>query len=167
MHEDILAIAISVLQHPNQFDDLGMDPMNPKFKHGSLTSLTDRVFNFTFSFFDDLLNTARINASIRDQALERDARNFSSNGTMTRNQHRLWSIINHQIDPSRSLKRSDVASFTANNTTLHIVAGEMNNRRGPLGNKLAGQAFNRNTDNFPSPPGRFFSGFLFYGHNPS
>ena len=144
MHQHILRVAVAELEHPEQLDQLRMDSVHADFDDRALTGLANRFLDLLLGLAHDFLDTARMNAAVRDELLECDARNLAANRVMTGNYDRLRSIVDDYIDAGGCLDRADIAAFAANDSALHLVVGEREHRDSTLGDELARQPLDRN-----------------------
>src|SRR5215469_2985579 len=123
-----------------------MDPVNAAFDYRALAGFTDRLLNFLFGLADHFLDTARMDAAVRDEALETDARDLAPDWVVTGDNHRLGRVIDDDVDAGGRLDRADIAALEANDATLHLVVGERDHRNGALGDEFAGEALDGDRD---------------------
>src|ERR1035437_2898246 len=146
MHQHVLRVAVAILEHPEQLDQFGMDSVHADLDDRALTGLANRFLDLLLGLANDFLDTTGMNAAIRDELLESDARYFAPDGVVTGNHHGLGSIVEHYIDAGGRLDRPDIASFAADDAALHLVVGESQHRDRALGDELAGQPLDGDCD---------------------
>ena len=71
-----------------------------------------------------------------DELGERDFSDLSPYRVEAGDRHGIWGVIYDDVNPGGSLDSSDIASFTADDTTLHIIVGEGDNGGGILRNHI-------------------------------
>src|SRR5262249_8830554 len=120
MHQDILAVAVAVLQHAEQLEQFRMEAVYPQFEHGALTSFSYRLFHLLLGFLHHCLNPRGVDATVGNEALEGDPGNFPTNGAVARDQYRLRCVINNEVHPRGRLDRADVPPLPADDSPLHV-----------------------------------------------
>src|ERR1700737_3681741 len=146
MHQDVLRIAVAVLQHTQQLDQLGVDAVDADLDDGALTGLADRFFDLLLGLAHDLLDAARMNPAVGDEPFQRDPRDFAPDRIVARDHDRLGRIVDDDIDPGGGFDGADVAPFTTNDAALHLVVGQRQHGDRALGDEFAGQALDRDRD---------------------
>src|SRR5881628_22769 len=177
VHEHVLRVAVAVLEHADQLDQLGMDAVHPDLEHGALTGLADRVVELLLCLAHHLLDPTRMNAPIGDEALERQARQLAPDGVVARDHDDLRRVIDDEVHPGRRLDGPDVSPLAADDAPLHVVAGERDDRDGALGDELPRQALDGDRDDLlggaigllarlpldlPDVPGRVVAGLILH-----
>src|SRR3972149_10599248 len=137
MQKHVLRIAVTKLYPPQQLHELGVNAMDPDVKNSLLPRLPDSLFYLLLRLAHNLFYPPRVDTAIGHELFQRQPGNFPTNGIMAGNDHGLRSIINDQINPRSRFQGADIASLTANNPTLHIVAGYRHDRNRSLSNKIA------------------------------
>src|SRR5205823_5263467 len=74
MLEHVLSIAVAVLQHTEELDELGVNAVNADLEDRLLPRLTDVAVELLLGLANDVLDPARMNAPVGDQPREREAR---------------------------------------------------------------------------------------------
>src|SRR3984957_16907445 len=165
MHQHVLRVAVTILEHPEQLDQFGMDSVDADFDDRALTGLANRFLDLLLGLAHDFLDPARMNATVRDELHQRDARNFAANRVVARNHDRLRCIVDNDIDAGGCLDRTDVAAFAADDTALHLVVGQRYYRDRALGDELACQPLDRNCDDSLGAAVSLFARFFFDDSN--
>ena len=98
-------------------------------KEESLDSKTEALEKKN-ELLDHLLNSRGMDPSVADKLLERDARDLAANGVKAGNCNNIRRVINDEIDTGEGLDGSDVSALSTDDSTLHILIGELNCRNG-------------------------------------
>jgi hypothetical protein len=77
-----------------------------------------------------------MDAAVRDQPLERDARDFAADRVEAGKHHGLRRVVDDQVDAGRGFERADVPALTADNAALHFVVRQRHHRYGMLGHMV-------------------------------
>ena len=88
-------------------------------------------------------SSTRVDASVADEPLHELPRNLLAHRVEATDDHRLGRIVDEDADAGRRLDRADVASLTADDPPLHLVARQRDGRRGALIRAVARIALNR------------------------
>jgi hypothetical protein len=83
------------------FDDLGVD--------------------FLPRLVDDLFDAPGMNAPVRDQFLERQARDLSAHRVEAGYDDGIRGVVDDDVHTSRELERANVPTFAADDAPLHLV----------------------------------------------
>ena len=119
--QDILAIGSTVAQSAKNLFQFGIKVMNAGIEGCLRSSFFNLLINVLFSFMEHLFNTSRMNTSVTNKILHSNAGDFTTNGIMGRNRYAFRSVINDEVSARNLLKRTNIATLTANNATLQIV----------------------------------------------
>ena len=103
-----------------------MDAMNTYFKSGILSFFTDHGFYFPLCLFYHLLDTGRMNSSVHDQFFKCNSCHLTTNRIKSGKNDCFRSIINNQIHTRQGLKCTDVTAFTSDDSSFHLIAGQLN-----------------------------------------
>src|SRR6516165_1019452 len=79
VHEHVLRITVPVLEHAEQLHELRMNPVDPDLDDRALPGFTNRLLDLLLCLADHLLDTARMNAAIRNEPFESDSSDFPAN----------------------------------------------------------------------------------------
>src|SRR6266404_8607922 len=85
---------------------------------------------------------------------------------MPRNHHRFGCIVNNKIDSDGRLESSNVTPLSADDFSLQLIVWQWHHRHRALGDKIAGEPFDGQGDNFLTLARRFFFGFFLNHTNP-
>src|SRR5258708_1680706 len=123
-----------------------MDAVHPDFNKRALTGFLDRFLAVLLGLAHDLFDAPRMDAPIGDQPLQRDPGDLASNRIVARDDARLGSIVNDDIDAGRSFDRADVAALATYDAPLHLVGRQRDHRDRALGHALPRQPPDRDRD---------------------
>ena len=146
VHEHVLGVAVAVLQHAEQLDQLGMHAVDADLEDRLLAGLAHALLDRFLGLAHHLLDAAGVDAAVRDQALERALGDLAPDRVEARHDHRFRRVVDDEVDAGGRLERADVAPFAADDAALQIVARQMHHRDGALGDELARQAFDGDRD---------------------
>ena len=109
---------------------------------GVFALLLDGAVDLAARLFDHFLNARGVNTSVGDEALKRNARDLAANGIEARKRDGAGRVVDDEIDARQLLERANVAALAADDTTLHFVAGQINDGDRDLGRVVGGAALN-------------------------
>ena len=92
----------------------------PSEKRRRLPFLEQLLIELLPDFLDQLLDARRVNAPVLHQALERDACDLAADRIEAGEDHRFRRVIDDEVDAGGKLQRADVASFAADDPSLHV-----------------------------------------------
>ncbi len=110
--------------------------MHAHLEYSTLPRLADLRIDILLGLCHHFLNAGRMDASIGNQALQRDAGNLPADGVKAGEYNRLRRIIDNKINAGRRFKRFNIAPLAANNTPLHLVIGQGDHRYGAVGHMV-------------------------------
>ena len=146
MNQDILPVAGAVAHPAEQADQLGMDRADRSFQHDPLAVLLDLGVNLALGLVNHLLDAGGMDAAVVDQPLERDAGHLAADRVVARKGNRLGGVIDDEIDSGERLKCADIAALAADNTPLHLIAGQRHDRDGRFRDLVGGAPLDRQRD---------------------
>ena len=114
------------------------------------------MLDLAFRLLDHFLDARRVDAPIRDQLLERDARDLAAHRIESGQRDRLRRIVDYQIDAGQSLDRADVAALAADDASLHLLAGQRHHGDRRLRDVIACAALARERDDLARLAVRLF-----------
>ena len=136
MLEHVLTVACAVLEPSEQLDKLGRQPVNAGLECRLLARLLDRRVNLALRLLDHLLDARRMDASVGDQLLKRNARDLAAYRIESGKRDRLGRVVDYQIDSRESFYRADVSSLASDDASLHVLARERNDGNRGLRNVI-------------------------------
>src|SRR5665647_3822796 len=101
--------------------------MNTKIDCSPFTGFNDLFFNLFLYFIHNLLNAGRVNTSVGNELMKRQAGNFAPNRAKSRQYNCFGGTINNYLNSSTSLQRTDVTAFTPDDPTFDFVTFDMKN----------------------------------------
>jgi len=128
-----------------------------------LAGLGDGAVNVGLGLHDHLLDPGRMNASVLNEPLDRDACHFAANWVEPADDERLRRIVDDEVDATRLLQRPDVAPLAADDASLHLVGREVNRGHGTLLYVLPCVALDGQPDDSLRPSVGFFAGKILDG----
>ena len=142
----ILGVAVPELQpadHPHQ---LGMKPGDPQLKAGLLPRLPNVLLDLLRDLLHRLLDPGRMDPPVLDQTLDGHPGDLPPDRIEPGEDDGLGGVVHDDVDPRRLLQGADVPALPPDDTTLHVVAGEIHHRDGRLGHVLGGNPADRPPD---------------------
>ena len=144
--QSVLAKAGAVLQAADELDEVGVQAVDAKLHHGALALPLHLQLKVVAALLHRLLNAGGVDAAITDQALQRHAGNLAAGLVKGGQGDGLRGIIDDKIHAGGSFQRADVAALTADDTALHLVAGQGHHADGGLAAVVSGAAADGLTD---------------------
>jgi len=141
--QHVLRKAVTVFQAAEQLHDLRRNALDAGLEHGGFADLVKLFLELLADLLGQLLDTGRVDASVADEPLHELPRNLLAHRVEATDDHRLGRIVDEDADAGRRLDRADVASLTADDPPLHLVARQRDGRRGALIRAVARIALNR------------------------
>ncbi len=143
-----------------------MQAVDAAFKSCLLSLFPDLVLHFLLRPADHFFNAAGVNSAVVNQLFQGQAGNFPAHGIETRNDDSFRRIVNDEVDAGQSLQSPDITPFSAYDTPLHFVVGQVDYRYSGFRNMVSSITLNRLRDDFPGPLFRFQLGlgFNFFNH---
>ena len=103
-------------------------------------------FTSALGLLEHLLDAGRVDAAVRDEALERDAADLAADRVEAREDDGLGRVVDDQVDAGQLLEGADVAALAADDAALHVVARDVDDRDGRLGGVVGGDALDGDAD---------------------
>ena len=95
--------------------------MDAKVDGGTFTGFNDFLLNLLADFCDHLLNTCRVNTSIRNKVVQGQTADFTAHRVESTDYNCFRGVIDHDFHACSGFKGTDVAALTSNDAALHIV----------------------------------------------
>ncbi len=124
MANHILPVAKTILETPQQSDDLRVQPNNPRLKRNLLPFSLNIGLHLLLCLLYHFLNTAGVDSTISNELFQRNSGNLTPHWVEARETHRFGGIIDNQVSPGSRLQRSYVASLPTNKPAFYIVTGK-------------------------------------------
>ena len=105
-----------------------------------------------------------MNASVGNQALERNAGHFAAHRLKARKGNGLGRVVDDQINARHRLDGAYVAALTADDAALHLIVGQRHDADGGLRHMIGGAALNRHGYNLAGGFLRLVACLLFKLH---
>ena len=147
MLQQILTIRRAVLHLTDQTDQLGVQTVNTQVDCGTLTHLDDLLLDLLLYLRNHLLDTCGVDTTVGNQLMQSKSCDFAANGIEARQNDRLGRVIDDDLDARSGLQSANVTTLAADDTTLHFVAIDIENRYRVLDCGLGSNALNRLNDN--------------------
>ncbi len=109
-------------------------------------------------FLHDLFDPRRVDAAVRDEALNCQLRDLTPVGVEPGQDDGPGRVVDDEIDPGRELERPDVPALAPDDAAFQIVAREIHDRHGGLDRVLGGRSLNGLGDVLLGPVGGEFTG---------
>ena len=146
VHQHVLRVAVAVLQHADELDELGVDAVEPTSKIAfwpasrTVSSTSCSALRTTSSMRPGWMRPSEISRSSAMRAISRRIGLWHEITTALRR------VVDDQVDAGRRLDGADVAALAADDAALHVVARQVDDRDRALGDELAGQPLDRDRD---------------------
>src|SRR5262245_3129944 len=89
-----------------------------------------------------------MNAPVGDELIERNPGDLSANGIESAHYDDAGSVVDDDINAGRFFKRANVATFAADDATLHFIAGDVDRARRCLSSMSGGKSLDRRQQDF-------------------
>ena len=80
-----------------------------------------------------LLDPSRVDSAILEQLLQRQLGDLAPHAVEAGEDHGAGGVVDDEVDAGEVLERTDVAALAADDPSLHLVRGELDDRDGGLG----------------------------------
>ena len=116
--------------------------MDAYFQKSCLSFFAHHGLYFFLCFFYHFLNSGRVNSAVHDQTFQSDSCHFSSDRFKSGKYDCLRRIINNKLYACQCLEGTDITSFTSDNTSLHLIVGELHHGNCCLCHMIGSTALN-------------------------
>src|SRR5882724_4063565 len=134
--ENVLAVRGAVAHPPYELHELRMHAFDAGFVHRLLARLEDRGVHLDAGLVHDLLDAPRVDPSVRDESLQRQATHLAAYGIEARHDYGVRRVVDDHVHPGRRFERANVATLAPNDPALHLVGGEGDGGHRSLGGGL-------------------------------
>ena len=149
MLKNVLAVRGPVLQPPQQLDQLRVQVGDRELERGRFPFLADLLPQLRAHLLDDLLDARRVDAAVRDQLLQGQARHLAAQRLERRDDDGLGRVVDDQVHPGGGLQSSDVAPFAPDDPPLQVIGRELHDRDRGLDDRVRGEALDCHADQTP------------------
>ena len=147
MLQHVFAVAVPILELPQQPDQLPVQPADPHIESRLFPGFHNGLVDFPLGAVHHLLDPGGLNPPVRHQLLQRQPGDFPPHRVKAGYSHRLRGIVNNDFHPGKSFQSPNVAPLAADETPFHLIVGQGYHRRGAFRNYVRGQPVNRGRDN--------------------
>ena len=140
MFQCILTVAGSEFHFTQKSYNFRMKTVNTCFQSGIFAFLLHLIVHFLLCLLNRLFDSCRMNTTIHNQLLKSNPRNLSANRVKTGNHNCLRGIVNNQIYAGQCLQRTDISSFSTDDSALHLIIRKLYDRNGGFRNMVGGTA---------------------------
>ena len=126
--------------------DLRGEPRDARVVGRGLAGLAHDEIDLGAGLGDDLLDAARVDASVGQKLGQGDPGDLATNGVEAAEDDRLGRVVDDQVDPGRLLQGADVAALAADDPAFHLVARQVDDADRVLGGVIRGDALHRGKD---------------------
>ena len=106
--------------------------MDTKVDSGSFAHFHNLVFHLFGHFRYHLFDTRRVNSSVLNELVKRKARYLTAHRVEGGKGDCFRSVIHHNLHTRSRFQRTDITSFTTDDTTFDFVILDMEDRNGAL-----------------------------------
>ena len=121
VHQDVLRIAVTILEHPKQLGQFRMHAMNTDLDQSALAGLLDGLLDLLLGLANNFLNPSRMNAAVRNQLFKRHASDLSADRIVARNHDRFRGVIDNDVNAGGCFDCANIAALTSNDSAFHLV----------------------------------------------
>ncbi|MBT9163441.1 MAG: hypothetical protein DDT24_00348 [Chloroflexi bacterium] len=120
----ILPVAKTILETPQQADDLRVQPNNPRLKCNPLPFSLNIGLYLLLCLLYHFLDATGVDSTIPNELFQRNPGNLAPHWVKARETHRLGGIINDEVSPGSRLQRPYVASLPTDKPAFHLITGK-------------------------------------------
>ncbi len=113
-----------------------------------LPEAANMLLHVFLSLLDDLLDPRGMDAPVLDQPLKSDLGDLAADAVETGDDHHAGRVVDDHVDAGGLFECSDIAPFTADDPTFHLVVGDVDGADGDFGRVRRGVALNRGGEDF-------------------
>ena len=137
-----------------------MKAVDVEFRHRVLAGLRRDEIDFVLRALHEFLDRGGVDATVLHQRVERHTRDFAAHGIKRGDEHHLRRFVDEQRDAGGGLEGFDVAPLAADDAALHILARQLDDGRGEIVVRFAGDALHRGDQHPARLVLQFLLGFL-------
>ena len=123
--EDVLAIARAIAQAPEDLHELLVKLAAVRLEDRLLPRLHDRILDLRFRGVVRVLDARRVDPSVLDQLGQGDPGDLTPYAVEGGENDRLRRVVDDEVDAGEMLEGADVATFSADDATLHVVGRQL------------------------------------------
>ena len=116
--------------------------MDAEVNHRTLTSLDNLILNLALYLGSHLFNTCWVDTPVLNKLIKSQASNLSTNRVKATQYNRLRSIIYNYLHPCSGFKSTYITPLSPDDTALHLIIFDMENRHGILNRSLSSNTLN-------------------------
>ena len=126
--QDVLPITCAELQSPEQLNQVRVQALDVRFIGDTFAFFAHDHVEFLLGFLNDFFDARGVNATVFEQLAQRQARYFTADRIMTRQCHRVWGIVDDNVDAGNLFKGADIAAFTSDDASFDFFGRQWNGR---------------------------------------
>ena len=138
--EDVLPVARPIAEPAQDPHELLVELAAVRLEDRLLARLADVLFQLGLRVVVHLLDPRRVDAPVLDQLLERQPGHLAAQWVERREDDRVRSVVDDEVDAREVLERADVAAFPPDDPPLQVVRGELDDGDRRLGGVARGDA---------------------------
>jgi hypothetical protein len=123
MIQDVLPVRSPVAHASDQLDQFRMQAVYSGIIGGLFSQLDQLTVQLRLDLLNDLLDPARVNATVGDQRLQRPAGDFPSDWVEARDDDGIRGIVDDDVHAGGRLEGPDVTPLASDDPALHLVTG--------------------------------------------
>ena len=143
MLEKILTIRGTILHTSDKLDELNVDAVDAEVNAGALSNLKNLILKLFLHLCHNLLDTCRMDAAVDNELMQSKTRNLTSHRIKGRKKDCVRGVVNDNLNSGSGLKRTDVASFTADDASLDLIAFDVEDSDRVLDCSFRGRSLDR------------------------
>ncbi len=148
--EHLLAVGGPEAQRPEDGEEPIVNVADPGFGQRLGRGFQAHLFDVVDGSLMSLLDADGVDATVFDQIYESLSGHLAPHGVEAAQQDDARSVIDEDRDSRHLLEGADVAAFSPDDATLHLVAGQWNDADDGVGNHLGGTPLNGISHDVPS-----------------
>ena len=122
--------------------------MDTGLEAGPFAFLADGPVHFLAGLFHHVLDPGGMDPAVGDQLFQCQTGNFPADRVKAGNGDGFGSVINNQIHTGNGFQSADVPAFTADDSALHLIVGQVHNRNRGFGCMVGSTALDGSGNHF-------------------
>lgn len=122
--EHVLTITCAVAHTAKVTNKLMVQTVHTRVEHRLLARFADLCVHLLARLLHRLLNARRMDAAVKNQFFERDARDLAAHRIKPGENYGFRRIVNDEVDARGRFECANIAPFAADDAALHLIVGQ-------------------------------------------
>lgn len=143
-----MAVAGAIVESAEEVDDAFVETADLGFLDGFFAVAADLLLDFRLGFGDEFFDAGGVDAAIGDELVEGDAGDFAADGIEGADDDDAGGIVDDDVDAGGFFEGADIATFAADDSAFHFVAGDIDGAGRGFGGVGGGEALDGSQQDF-------------------